>query len=156
MNTIFKKLFKELNDGYFVEIDPQYKWDKTNYLNQNKRWSGICLSENCKQTKNHNAFVYNSYDIQDCLIKSNHSGIIHYLAINNMHNLNYIKLFSQKEYKLNHHAWRRHVIYSSINIDNINIKDELIDILNNDINLQYIDCIDNDLIFVNKLFTCLV
>ena len=71
MNTIFKKLFKELTDGYFVEIDPQYKWDKTNYLNQNKRWSGICLSENCSQTKNHNAFVYNSYDIQDCLIKSN-------------------------------------------------------------------------------------
>lgn len=53
-------------------------------------------------------------------------------------------------------AWRRHVLYSSVSLENKDLKDDLIDMYQDFMNLQYINFIDDSLIFVNKLFTCLL
>jgi len=156
MNVIFDKLFKQLTDGYFVDIDPDGNWHNTNYLNIERRWHGICICDVSNINKNNNAFIYSSYDLKNCLIQSNHSGIIHYLSINKLENLDYIKLFINTEYVNNHMSWRRHILYSSVNLKNIYLKDELIELYKNNMNLELVDFTDCNLIFVNKLFTCLV
>lgn len=162
MNDLFTKFFNEMTDGYFLDIYCDDSNFPTIELNKKYRWHGVCIrDENTfeveKQKRSDlNCIIYKEADLKKCLKSSNHSGIIHYMCINNLTSLDYLKKFANEEYITPFDNiptnWVRHIIFSQIVLTNKCLQSELIDLFDKHYGLSLYNVEDTHLNFVNKIY----